>query len=57
MDSKEIEVDVPCDKERYKDLFSKAQKEYPNVDWIILHACVVSELMGIEVDATRDFQE
>ena len=57
MDSKEIEVDVPYDKERYKDLFSKAQKEYPNVDWIILHACVVSELMGIEVDATRDFQE
>ena len=52
MDHKDIDVDVPYDKEKYKDLFSRAQKEYPNVDWIILHAAVVSELMGIEVEQT-----
>ena len=47
---KTIDAEVPYDKEKYKDLFSRAQKEYPNVDWIILHAAVVSELMGIEPD-------
>eukprot|EP00960_Hanusia_phi_P063968 765645-Hanusia_phi.AAC.2 len=41
--------ELPYDKEKYKELFAKAQKEYPNVDWLFLHAAVVSELMGIEI--------
>eukprot|EP00960_Hanusia_phi_P062787 765264-Hanusia_phi.AAC.2 len=41
--------EVPYDKEKYKELFAKAQKEYPNVDWLFLHVAVVSELMGKEI--------
>eukprot|EP00960_Hanusia_phi_P055949 763106-Hanusia_phi.AAC.2 len=41
--------EVPYDKERYRELFAKAQKEYPNVDWLFLHVAVISELMDIEI--------